>query len=131
MPSARLGAYSAEKPDGGPLKVREFISHDSRLRFGNLNHAYVEIRNVELAGPMGGIAKYLRDLVRGRDSSSTIGICRPAETSLALRVTGALGASFGRAAQPDREDRQTAAHARRARDFSHSNAELAPTSLSS
>ena len=28
-----------ERLDGGPFIVGEFIAHDSRLRFGNLNHA--------------------------------------------------------------------------------------------
>jgi hypothetical protein len=27
-----------ERPDGSPFKVREFIPHDSRLRFGRLNY---------------------------------------------------------------------------------------------
>jgi len=37
-----------ERPDGSPLKVREFVSHDSRSRFGSLNHVYLGTRNAEL-----------------------------------------------------------------------------------
>ena len=33
--------------DGTPLKVREFISHDSKPRFGSLNHADPGFRNVD------------------------------------------------------------------------------------
>ena len=50
-PRHASGLVRQKGPDGSPLKVREFISHDSRLRFGSLNHAYSEVRNVELAGP--------------------------------------------------------------------------------
>src|SRR5712671_4697898 len=32
---------------GSPLKVREFISHDSRPRFGSLNHAHPGASNAE------------------------------------------------------------------------------------
>ena len=37
-----------ERPDSSPLKVSEFVSHDSRPRFGSLNHAHLDIRNAEL-----------------------------------------------------------------------------------
>src|SRR6516165_10388619 len=37
-----------ERPDGSPLKVREFVSHDSSPRFGSLNHAYLGVGNAEL-----------------------------------------------------------------------------------
>jgi hypothetical protein len=50
-PRHASGFVRQKRPDGGPLKVREFISHDSRLRLGSLNHAYAEVSNVELAGP--------------------------------------------------------------------------------
>ena len=36
-----------ERSDGSPFKVREFISHDSRLRFGSLNYADPGVRNVD------------------------------------------------------------------------------------
>ena len=48
-----------ERPDGSPLKVREFVSHNSRPRFGSLNHAYLGVRNAELQvrdGPDSGHA---------------------------------------------------------------------------
>ena len=37
-----------ERSDGSPLEVREFVSHDSRPRFGSLNHACLGVRNAEL-----------------------------------------------------------------------------------
>jgi hypothetical protein len=40
-----------KRPNGGPLKVREFIPHDSTLRFGSLNHGYSEVCDVQLARP--------------------------------------------------------------------------------
>ena len=51
-----------ERPDGSPLKVREFVSHDSRHRFGGLNHACLGVRNVELQvrEPVSGHAEYVK-----------------------------------------------------------------------
>ena len=49
-----------ERPDGSPLKVREFVSHDSRPRFGSLNHAYLGVRNAELQSEMAPIADMLQ-----------------------------------------------------------------------
>jgi hypothetical protein len=46
--STPRGHVRKERPDGSPLKVREFVSHDSRPRFGSLNHAYLGVRNAEL-----------------------------------------------------------------------------------
>ena len=34
-----------ERSDGSPFKVREFIPHDSRLRFGSLNHVQTDAFN--------------------------------------------------------------------------------------
>src|SRR4051812_11357921 len=42
-----------ERRDGRPLIVREFVSRDSRLRFGSLNHIYLAARN-ETEGPKMG-----------------------------------------------------------------------------
>ena len=60
LPSAHRAACSEERPDGSPLKVREFVSHDSRLRFETLNHAYRCVRNVEFRSEMGRIADMLQ-----------------------------------------------------------------------
>src|SRR5260370_42594044 len=37
-----------ERSDGSPFKVREFIPHDSRLRFGDLNHAQTDAFNRQM-----------------------------------------------------------------------------------
>ena len=49
-----------ERSDGSPFKVREFISHDSRLRFGSLNYADPGVRNVDFRSEMGRIADILQ-----------------------------------------------------------------------
>jgi hypothetical protein len=36
-----------ERPDGSPLIVGEFVSHDSRPRFGSLNHFYLSACNTK------------------------------------------------------------------------------------
>ena len=47
MPLARDGTFSTpnaarlvrqHRLDGGPLMIAEFVAHNSRLRFGSLNH---------------------------------------------------------------------------------------------
>src|SRR5665811_2279169 len=40
-----------EQPDGGPFIFREFIPHDSRLRFRSLNHANADDFNTEPVFP--------------------------------------------------------------------------------
>src|SRR4029077_2827012 len=49
-----------ERPDGSPLKVRKFVSHDSRPRFGSLNRAYLSVRNAELQSEKAPIADMLQ-----------------------------------------------------------------------
>ena len=56
-----------ERSDGSPLKVRKCISHDSRLRFGSLNHACPRVRNVEFQvrdGPDSGHAADMSNSMR-------------------------------------------------------------------
>ncbi len=48
-----------ERFDGGPLKVREFISRNSRHRFASLNLADFGVRNVDFRSEMGRIADML------------------------------------------------------------------------
>jgi hypothetical protein len=49
-----------EWSDDSPLKVREFISHDSRSGFGSLNHVDPGLRNVDFRSEMGRIADMLQ-----------------------------------------------------------------------
>src|SRR5271170_6064807 len=56
-----------ERSDGSPHKVREFISHDSTLRFGSLNHAYIGVRNVDFRSEMGRIADMLQICQKRRE----------------------------------------------------------------
>jgi hypothetical protein len=39
-PTARRAAYSAARPNGGPLTIGEFIPHDSSLPLGSLKQGF-------------------------------------------------------------------------------------------
>jgi hypothetical protein len=70
-----------ERPDGSPLKVREFVSHDSRPRLGSLNHAYLGVRNVELQVRGGPDSEHAADMPKAtrmtRSGHSLLGLVVP------------------------------------------------------
>jgi hypothetical protein len=53
-----------ERPDSSPLKVREFVSHDSRHQFGSLNHARLGVRNADLQVRDGPDSGHIADIIR-------------------------------------------------------------------
>ena len=46
--------FRQHRLDGGPFKFAEFVTHDSRLRFGSLNYVHGGVINLEphLAMPL-------------------------------------------------------------------------------